>query len=225
MSMIYQERLSESPLVENITWGWTASEGSSIRPAEMNWHMVFVRVIGHFYPLMVGPLTSSGVASWGGGAEILWIKFKLGTFMPNLPFKHYLNSETTLPLASGDSFWLHGSAWEPPTYENVEPFINRLVRQEVLMYNPLVRSILEGHSKDHYSPRTVRHHFLQATGLTQKHIQQAHRAQQAVSLLQKGVSILDTVYQTGYFDQPHLTRSLKKWIGHTPAQLQEMATA
>ena len=27
------------------------------------------------------------------------------------------------------------------------------------------------------------------------------------------------MYETGYFDQPHLTRSLKRLIGQTPAEL------
>lgn len=67
--------------------------------------------------------------------------------------------------------------------------------------------------------RTVRHRFLRATGLTQIHIWQMKRAQQAVALLQQGVSIVDTAYEVGYYDQPHLTRSLKQWIGHTPAQI------
>jgi hypothetical protein len=37
--------------------------------------------------------------------------------------------------------------------------------------------------------------------------------------LKQGVSILDTVYQAGYFDQAHLTRSLKYLIGQTPGQI------
>jgi AraC-like DNA-binding protein len=37
--------------------------------------------------------------------------------------------------------------------------------------------------------------------------------------LKQGVSILDTVYEAGYFDQAHLTRSLKHLIGQTPAQI------
>jgi transcriptional regulator GlxA family with amidase domain len=69
------------------------------------------------------------------------------------------------------------------------------------------------------SPRTVRHRFLQATGQTQNHIRQYERAIKAASLLRHGVSILDTVFETGYFDQPHLTRSLKQFVGHTPAQI------
>ena len=44
-------------------------------------------------------------------------------------------------------------------------------------------------------------------------------ARSATLLLQQGVSILDTIQQAGYYDQPHLTRSLGRFIGQTPAQL------
>jgi AraC-like DNA-binding protein len=43
--------------------------------------------------------------------------------------------------------------------------------------------------------------------------------------LRQGVSILDTVEQAGYADQPHLTRSLKRLIGQTPAQLASDSSA
>jgi AraC-like DNA-binding protein len=73
------------------------------------------------------------------------------------------------------------------------------------------------------SPRTVRHRFLRATGLSQNQIHQVGRAQQADLLLRQGVSILDTLEEAGYSDQPHLTRSLKHWIGYTPAQLMRLS--
>jgi AraC-like DNA-binding protein len=37
--------------------------------------------------------------------------------------------------------------------------------------------------------------------------------------LQQGAAILDAVELAGYYDQPHLTKALKRWIGLTPAQL------
>jgi methylphosphotriester-DNA--protein-cysteine methyltransferase len=40
-----------------------------------------------------------------------------------------------------------------------------------------------------------------------------------MTLLQRGVSIHDTVHEAGYFDQPHLTRSLKRLLGQTPAEI------
>jgi AraC-like DNA-binding protein len=220
MSIIYEERSSDSPYVETIRRGRTVSAGATIRPAEINWHMVFVRHAssGSLQPLVVGPWRTAGVASWGEGAEILWIKFKLGTFMPHLPTKDFLDGETILPGAARQSFWLKGSAWEFPDYDNVETFIDRLVRDDVLACDPIVNAALQDKLSE-MSLRTVRHRFLRATGLTQSHIWQMKRAQHAETLLQQGVSILDTVHDAGYFDQPHLTRSLKQFIGHTPAQI------
>jgi AraC-like DNA-binding protein len=221
MSIIYEERSSDSPYVETVTHGWTVSDGSTIRPAEIHWHMVFVRVKGSFQPLVVVPWKTAGVASWGEGAELLWIKLKLGTFMPHLPTRNFLDTETILPGAASQSFRLKGSAWQFPDYDNVETFVDRLARDEVLVRDPVVSAALQDQLPEMPS-RTVRHRFLRATGLTQSHIYQFERAKRAAALLGQGVSILDTVYEAGYFDQPHLTRSLKQFIGHTPAQIIRM---
>jgi methylphosphotriester-DNA--protein-cysteine methyltransferase len=68
---------------------------------------------------------------------------------------------------------------------------------------------------------TIQRRFLRATGVTQATVRQIERARYATLLLQQGTSILDATYEAGYFDQPHLTRSLKHFIGQTPAQIQE----
>jgi AraC-like DNA-binding protein len=218
MSLIFEERLSDSPYIEKVTQGWTVSEGSTIRPAEINWHMVFVKHSGGERALLTGPLTTSGIASWGAGAEILWIKFKIGVFMPHLPTRNYMDTEAALPDASSKRFWFKGSAREVPDYENVEAFIARLVREDDLVRDPVVSAALLDQLSE-MSSRTLRHRFLRATGLTQSHIRQYERAQRAAALLRQGVPILDAVFEAGYFDQPHLTRSLKKFIGYTPAEI------
>ena len=123
MSIIAEERISDSPYVETITHGRTASDGSPIRPAEIHWHMVLVKQHGNIQLLVVGPWTSAGVISYTEGAEILWIKLKLGTFLPHLPTRDFLDAETILPPAAGQSFWLNGSAWQFPDYENADTFV------------------------------------------------------------------------------------------------------
>ena len=222
MSITYEERASDSPYVETITHGRTASDGSTIRPAECRWHMVIVRQDSSARLLVVGPWTTAGIASWTEGAEILWVKFTLGTFMPHLPARNVLDTETILPEAASRSFWLKGSAWQFPDHENAETFVERLVRNDVLVRDPVVNAALQ-HQPQGLSSRTVRHRFLRATGLPQSRIRQIERAQRAAALLQQGVSIPDAVYEVGYFDQPHLTRSLKQWVGHTPAQIARLS--
>jgi hypothetical protein len=218
MGFIAEERASDSPYVEAVMRGYTAGSGTTIRPAEIHWHMVLVRHPGGVQFMVVGPLSSSGVVSFVEGIELLWIKLKLGSFMPHLPTRNFVDTETILPEASGQSFWLHSSAWQFPDFENVETFINQLAREGVLARDPLIDAVLQGHPQQMAS-RTVRHRFLRATGLNHSQILQLERAKYAAALLEQGVPILDTVYDAGYFDQPHLTRSLKQWIGHTPAQI------
>jgi methylphosphotriester-DNA--protein-cysteine methyltransferase len=69
------------------------------------------------------------------------------------------------------------------------------------------------------SPRTLQRRFLQATGVTQSMTRQIERARYAALLLRSGAPIPNTVHEAGYFDQPHLTRSVRHFIGQTPAQL------
>lgn len=217
MSLIYEERSSESPYVDTIVRGQTTSSDATIRPAASSWHMAFVRHTSGVQPLIIGPWTKAGIASWEEGGEILWVRFKIGVFMPHQSPRDFLNQEMLLPNVSNTSFWLKDSAWQYPDYENVEMFISRLVREEVLVYDPVVRAALQGQLPD-MSLRTVRHRFLRATGLTYSHIRQVERAQQAARLLHQGISISDTTYELGYFDQPHLTKALKQFIGQTPKQ-------
>ena len=217
MTILFEERLSDSPFIETITHGRTIGTGSPIRPAETNWHMVFVKVDGTIQTFLVGPWTASGVVYYEGDAEILWLRFKLGTFMPHLPTRDYLNMETVLPEGSRNTFWLKSDTWQLPDFENVETFVDKLVREDVLIHDPLINTVLQDEPHD-ASDRTVRHRFLRATGMSQNHIRQVERARQAAALLAQGKSILDTVYEVGYFDQPHLTKSLKQYIGYTPAQ-------
>jgi hypothetical protein len=223
MTIQAEQRQSDSSYVQTVMRGVTLSAGTPIRPAEVSWHMVFVRHAGRVLALLVGPWTASGSVAYGAGADILWIKFKPGVFMPHLPTRRLLNAETPLPQAAGQSFWLNSSTWQLPDYENTDTFVNRLIREDVLVYDPVVSAALH-HEPHDSSARTVRHRFLQATGVTQSHIRQVERAQRAAAMLRSGMSILDVVHEAGYYDQPHLTRAMTQYIGYTPAQIARAAS-
>lgn len=222
MTIVFEERPSDSPYVDAVIRGQTVRSGSTIRPAASQWHMIIRKLEGTTSLLIAGPLSSAGLVSWGKGAELLWIRFAVGVFMPGRSTRDFLDRETTLPGVSNQRFWLDNAAWQFPDYENVETFIAHLARQETLARDPLVSAALAGDLPD-APPRTIRHHFLQTAGMTRSHIHQIERAQRAAALLRQGISILDTVEEAGYFDQPHLTRSLRQWVGYTPAQILQMS--
>lgn len=212
-------RPSDSPLVETIWRTQSEQAGTFTSVAATNCEMVVTRYQGRTTIAMRGPETKATQADCPADAEFFGIVFKLGTFMPDLPAVHLMDrKDAIMPAASSRSFWLNGSAWEFPSYDNADTFIDRLVRQGLLLRDPVVPAVLQDQQPE-LSIRSVRRRFLRATGLTPKVIQQIERARQAMTLLNQGVSILDTVFEAGYFDQPHLTRSLKLFMGKTPAQI------
>jgi AraC-like DNA-binding protein len=217
MSLVVQERPSDAPHVHTVMFGQAVASGTTLRPASAHWHLVVVHHDGQRRAIVVGPLRSTGIVRWSAGAEILWIKFKLGVYLPHMPALELCDHETPLPSASDKTFYLHGAAWQFPRFDNADTFVRRLARSHVLLRDPVVSAALHGRTQD-YATRTVRHHFHHITGLSQRHIAQIERAQRAASLLGQGVPILDVVEGEGYFDQPHLTRSLRRWTGMTPGE-------
>ncbi len=214
----FEERPSDSPFVEKIWRTQNEQDAAFISLAASHWEMVVTKYGGSTSFTMRGPETRATPVDCPAGCEFFGIVFKLGTFMPHLPVSQLLDrNDVTLPEATRQSFWLLGSAWQLPTFDNADTFINRLMSEGLLVHDGIVNDVLQEQPHD-LSVRTVRRRFLRATGLTPGTIRQIERARLALMLLQQGVSILDTVYEAGYFDQPHLTRSLKHLAGQTPAQ-------
>jgi hypothetical protein len=218
MSAFFEGRSSDSPYIEFIWRGHVEQDYSPVCPADVRWNLLFTKYNGHAQVSAEGATTQFVPKNQFEGAEFLVIKYKLGVFMPYLPAGVLVNGDATLPPATSRSFWLNGFSWRIPDFDNIEAFVDRLVREGVLVCDPVVNETLQNQPQA-VSSRTVRRRFLRATGLTPIIIQQIERAQEATALLERGVPILDAVYQTGYADQPHMTRSLKRFIGNTPAQI------
>jgi AraC-like DNA-binding protein len=218
MKFYFEERPSDSTFVETI-WRTQSERADSFTSlAVSHWEMVVMRQKGKLTFTLRGPETKASSALIPEYAEFFGIKFKLGTFMPHLPASKLVDNGVNLPDATSKTFWLNGSAWQFPDFDNADTFVDRLVRDGLLLREPIVEAALQGQLKA-LSLRSVQRRFLRTTGLTHNTIFQIERAHRAAELLEQGISILDTVDQAGYADQPHLTRALKHLIGQTPAQI------
>jgi helix-turn-helix protein len=215
----FEERLSASPFVERIWRAQSERTGDFLSVAASQWEMVVSRYHGETTVTVRGPETkATPMHVTLVGSEFFGIVFQYGAFMPHFPVSDLVDGDVDLPDASSKSFWLKGSAWQFPDYENADTFVDRLTRAGLLVRDPLVESALRGKPPE-LSPRSIQRRVLQATGLTRGSIRQIERARYATTLLQEGISILDTVDLAGYADQAHLTRALKYLIGKTPAQI------
>jgi Helix-turn-helix domain len=220
MILRFDERLSDSPFIERIWRSYSERAGTFSSIAASHWEMVVTRRQGETFLTVRGPETRATLLDCAADGEWLGIRFTRGTVMPHLPASGLVDSAVNLPEATSTSFWLYGAAWEFPTYENADTFVARLVREGVLVRAPVVEAALRGELTD-LSLRTAQRHVLRATGLTHSGIRQIERARYATLLLRQGVSILEVVHAAGYFDQPHLTRALRYYVGPTPAQIMD----
>jgi hypothetical protein len=215
----FNDRPSDSPFVERVWGSHSERAGTFYSIAACHWEMVVSRYDGKTSLTIRGPETRATMADCPAYGEWFAIRFRLGTFMPLLrPESISDRKSVTLPSQSGRSFFLNGAAWEYPDFENAETFVSRLVRAGLIWVDHSVLEMLDSQPQER-SLRTTQRHILQATGLTYSTIRQIERARRATNLLREGASILDAMYKAGYYDQAHLTRSLKRFIGQTPAQI------
>lgn len=217
----FEERTSDSPFVHAIWKSHTLGMGTFSSIAVSHWEMVITKQYGETYLTVRGPETRATPAICSEDHETFGIQFKLGTFMPHLPVGDLVDGALNLPEAAFKSFWLYGSTWEFPTFDNAETFVDKLARDGLLVHEPIVELALQNQGAE-LSLRSVQRRFLRATGLTLGAVSQIERARYAMTLLEQGVSILDVVEEAGYTDQPHLTKSLKRFIGETPARIGDM---
>jgi AraC-like DNA-binding protein len=215
---VLEERALHSPFVEKVWRAYSQPEEGFISVAATHWEIVVCRLRDRSYVTVRGPETRATTVPIPQDAEFFGVQFRRGAFMPGLPPAHLVDDALTLPEASGNSFWLHGAAWELPAFDNLDAFVERLVRAGLLARDPVVEAALRGDAVDR-SARSVQRRVVRATGLTQDTIRQIERAEQAVALIERGRSILETARLCGYADQAHLTRSLKRFAGQTPGQI------
>ena len=123
---------------------WTAKCGtpadfSSI--ASVNPGIGFVRVGGVTTVHLRGPETKATTLSCPRDAEYFGVDFRLGAYLPMFPPARLANlQDAVLPTLSDGWILLDGQAWEMPTPQNIDVFIDRLERAGLFVFDPVVAS-------------------------------------------------------------------------------------
>jgi AraC-like DNA-binding protein len=209
---------SDSGFVERAWRTHSEPEPFFISIAASNWQVVVTTQRDITQVTVRGPETRATVTAIPADADFFGIVFSLGTFVPAIPLTRLVDRVVTLPTATPSTVWLDGSRWEIPTAGNADVFVDRLVREGLVVRDPVVAESLHA-DVDGFSTRTLQRRVARATGLTRRTIKQIARAAKAVDALGQGLSPHDAALQLGYADQAHLTRSLQRFIGQTPAHV------
>lgn len=215
----FDHRASGSRYVERIWRSRSRLGGSFLSMAESAIEIVVSRLGGMTSVTLRGPVTIGGPIDCPPGGEWLAIRFRTGVFLPAIP-THALadRNDLALPVVADGRFRLGGTTWEIPRYDTAEDLVDGLARAGIIAISPIADAAAEG-DFGWMSRRSLQRHFQRAAGMTISSFQQIERARHAAFLLTAGRPLLDTTFDAGYFDQAHLTRSVKRLIGMTPARL------
>jgi hypothetical protein len=213
-------RASDSPWIDSV-WTCTSERVTQMTSvAAVRWGLVFWTQDGRSYAAVTGPETGAGTAPVPEGAVFTGIEFALGTSLRVMPTPELVDGGVELPDTTHRTFRLDGSRWETPGADDAEALVERLVRAGIVVRDPIVTEVLRGHSPA-ASGRTVERRFRAATGLTRGAVRQIERARTAAELLAAGAPAADVVAKLGYFDEPHLARALRAYVGRTAGQLRD----
>ena len=219
MELEIEHRPSPSPYVTRVwraTGEQTVAEMTAV--AYARWDLVFWDVDGAMNVSVVGPSAQASTMPVPDATVSFGINFELGTVLPQLPASRVVDGVTQLPDVTRRGFRLAGTTWDLPTYDNAEAFVAALVREEVVVRDPLVPELHRDAAVD-LSSRTAQRRFLAATGLTRGTARQIDRARDAAVRIRDGGAINDVIDEVGYYDHAHLGRSLRRYIGRSATEL------
>jgi hypothetical protein len=182
--LVFEDRRSDSPFVERIWRSHSTRAGTFLSVAASHCELVFSRHRGSVRATLRGPETKVTSADCPADGEWLGIRFALGTFLPRHPAAQLLDRSDVELGASRDSFWLEGSAWKYPDFENAEGLVARLAAAGILARDPAVRAALSG-DEQALSRRSAQRHFVSATGMTHRSHLRIQRARRAANRLQE----------------------------------------
>jgi hypothetical protein len=218
----FDTRASDSSWISTV---WTcASEDVTTMTAVASetWGLVFWREEGTPRAAIVGPESRTCVAPVPPEASFVGIRFTVGTSLRIADTTSLVDGGIPLPDVRSRSFWLDGRRWQNPDADDAELLVDRFVRHGVLVRDPVVTGVLRG-DRSALSPRTVERRFRVATGLTRGAVAQIERVRTAAGMLAAGASVGHVVEKLGYYDEPHLARMLRRYVGRSAQQLRSGA--
>ena len=221
MSQIHKKRSSPHPFIDTVWSTKNTGDGVYSATPDGSWDLiVLIQPDGSRSMMITGQSTMPMDVPYKKGTSSVVISFARGAYMPTYAGR-LVDSFEILPNTDANHFMLSGHVFAFPNFENVEELVEQLIARKLLFADPLVYAAYIGSPKA-ASVRSNQRHFAQKTGLTQKHFAQIERAQEALRQLQRGQKPRDVAANTGFTDQAHLARSLKRIMGVKPSEADEV---
>lgn len=215
--LIWQERQSNSPLVESVWSSHAPVVTSRMAIADPCISLMFVINSDGAGVVLMGPKTRPCSVSLPAGYSSLSIRLKPGVFLEGLPTQELTDRSLILPVDAKAQFLLNGVRLQFPDFNNAELLIEQLSDRGHLGYEP--PNDVGAWKAGNESSRTYARKLRRITGLSPYQFHQLQRMHKALGLLKRGMTAVEVASELAFVDQSHLTHASKRFFGHTPGQL------
>ena len=222
MTQQQRRRHSTSPYIDRVTQSFATSDGSYLVTPDGSWDLIMSEEPdGSRIVFITGQATQSARLPYKAGQRSVVISFTAGSYFSPFRGAPFKDDYIMLTMPDPNHFEIAGYVFPLPTYESAEEIIDLMVSSGLLSSDEVVDGVMRGKHKA-ASQRSVERHFKSITGLSPKKIANIRRAQQAVRILKSGASPSHAAAEAGYYDQPHLTKELKRLMGSHPSDVNDV---
>jgi hypothetical protein len=220
MTQIHHSRNSANPYIETLWMTENVTDGVYQATPDGSWDLiVLVQQDGSRSMMITGQATKTMQVPYRAGTHSVVISFVPGAYVDGYHLPKIVDSFEILPNTDENHFRFVGHDFAfPMNFDEAEALVEELANLGILKSNTIVDAALRG-SGPAMSDRARQRHFTNTTGITQKSFEQIKRAQRAVTQLKQGKKPSDVAAETGYSDQPHLAKSLKKIMDTKPSNV------
>jgi AraC-like DNA-binding protein len=215
---VWEQRASTSPEIRTVWRAFAEEDADYTDEASEHWGLSFIRRADSALAAeLAGPRIEALPIRARVGESYWGVELAAHVVIPGVDKALLRGAIAELPVADG-RVAIGGRRYPVPGWEELEPFVSRLVSEGVLVADADVRRALGGDDRG-LSRRSWQRRFRSVTGLRRKEIERLERSRQAYRLLSEGVPPSAVAVAVGYADQAHLTRELRRIRGETPARI------
>jgi AraC-like DNA-binding protein len=218
MTQKHTRRTSSHPWIDTVWQTLCLTDGVYRATPDGSWDLILsVAPDGRSTVFLTGQATEPVDAPYLAGECSVVISFAAHVYLTRDKEVRTGPALRFLPVCNS-GFVLDGVQLPLPAFSNAEQLTDKMVEANLLQSDDLVAKAFTAKPKA-ASKRSVQQHFKKVTGITQKDFELIRRAQEAVRRLKAGEKPAAVAAELGYSDQPHMTKSIKKIMGHLPSNL------
>lgn len=225
MTLVFEEVPGAPPLARRVWSARCEATSSIVSTAKASTTLSFARYQGAATAYVHGPETRATSLVCPEGWEFFGVELRPGAYLPHHLAQSLVDREDARLSTPSGRIELDGREWEMPTEQNVDVFVERLVRAGLLVFDPLVDEIGHGERPRSTSERTAQLRFRRAVGISRRAAASIDRARSTARFLAAGGSIADAIVVGGYYDQSQLTHAVRRATGHTPGRIGSAASS